>query len=682
MQEDPQQKEIAHRRQFSVRLNLFFFATFVLFSILIVRLAILQFVEGPTLKAAQDKISTKDVRIPPIRGNIYDSTGETIAYSTSTQSLYFQIEPGFKNDEAEQFARRLKEVFDKYGDPEKAMTVEEIIENMDLTFRRNTISVPRRIKSGLTNEEIAYFAENRDQFKGIDIVEESIRHYDKDTVAVQLIGYLKKFKGAKDLSFYKNMDNVTDPRLKYLDDEQVGFDGLEYMYQEQLRGKNGLKTYPVNAAGRIIGPVQITNPEQGNDLYLTINKQVQLRTEQAIMDQLKELQSTPNGRGANARTGYAVAMEVKTGKVIAMASMPDYDPNVWEGGSILTEDWNRLQRFMENGTIREVYQPVEDYGKHPSSLVPLGSTIKPLTVLIGLNEKLFTTDTYYNDDGVFYYGKEGIHRRSIRNARGAVYGMMDPARAIEKSSNPFMAEMVGNALYMKYKGDEGVKVWDSYMKQFGLGVSTESGLHNELKGIIEYFNEAKSASVQSALVQASFGQQGRYTTLQLAQYAATLASRGKRMKPQFVNEIRDANGNLVQGFEPVVLNTIDFPDSYWEEIEQGMRRVKVTGFEGFPYPFLRKTGTSEQSVAGKIVDNAVFIAAAPADDPVLAVAVVVPEGGFGGQGAAPIVRKIFEAYDDEIGFYGKPKNPTKPAGASKSGSTTKAAGADNAESAE
>ncbi|GIQ66669.1 hypothetical protein PACILC2_52370 [Paenibacillus cisolokensis] len=297
MQEDPQQKEIAHRRQFSVRLNLFFFATFVLFSILIVRLAILQFVEGPTLKAAQDKISTKDVRIPPIRGNIYDSTGETIAYSTSTQSLYFQIEPGFKNDEAEQFARRLKEVFDKYGDPEKAMTVEEIIENMDLTFRRNTISVPRRIKSGLTNEEIAYFAENRDQFKGIDIVEESIRHYDKDTVAVQLIGYLKKFKGAKDLSFYKNMDNVTDPRLKYLDDEQVGFDGLEYMYQEQLRGKNGLKTYPVNAAGRIIGPVQITNPEQGNDLYLTINKQVQLRTEQAIMDQLKALQSTPNGRG-------------------------------------------------------------------------------------------------------------------------------------------------------------------------------------------------------------------------------------------------------------------------------------------------------------------------------------------------------------------------------------------------
>lgn len=98
------------------------------------------------------------------------------------------------------------------------------------------------------------------------------------------------------------------------------------------------------------------------------------------------------------------------------------------------------------------------------------------------------------------------------------------------------------------------------------------------------------------------------------------------------------------------MNTIDLPDKYWDEIESGMRQVSVQGFEGFKYNFLRKTGTSQQQVGGKTIDNGVFIASAPAENPKLAVAVVIPEGGFGGWSAAPIARKIFEAYDEEIGL--------------------------------
>ncbi|QYR24114.1 penicillin-binding protein 2 [Paenibacillus sp. sptzw28] len=661
MQDDPQKRETANRRNFSFRLNLFFFAAFVLFSVLIVRLAILQFVEGSSLKEVETKNGSIPVLIPPIRGNIYDSGGNQIAYSTSTQSLYYTIEPGPQKQviaNATALAKELLVVFQKYGSSNEVMTLDEIKKNMDLEHKKNPYSVPRRIKSGLTNHEIAVLMGNRDQFPGTDIVEESIRHYDKTSFAVQLVGYLKRYGGgAENNPLYKNRAKTDDSRLKYLQQEDVGFDGLEYMYQDILRGKNGLKTYPVNAASRIIGPPAITKPDKGDNLYLTINREVQTKTEEAIMDQLRYLQTTPtSARQKNAKTGYAVAMEVKTGKVIAMASMPDYDPNIWEGGRIGNDDYDKIKYVLLNGTIYPVIGPYKtkvEENKHPSSVVFLGSTQKPLSVLIGLNEKLFTTSSAWDDKGIFSYGNGGKYE--IKNAQNHAYGTLYPWNAIAHSSNPWMAKMVGDALYHK-GGDKGVDIWDKYVKQFGLGVSTGSGLPNESNGVIDYFHEREAASSQSALIRASFGQLGRYTTLQLAQYAATLASHGKRMKPQFVNQIEDSEGHVVSKFKPEVLNTITFPKAYWDEIEKGMANVSVPAFNDAPYKVLRKTGTSEQQVSTGIVDNAVFIAYAPAEDPVLAVAVVVPEGGFGANGAAPIARKIFDAYHQAVGLHGVPQN--------------------------
>lgn len=696
MQDDPQKRELANRRNFSFRLNLFFFITFALFSVLIVQLAILQFVEGPTLSAQGAQKGTRNVAMPPIRGNIYDSTGYPIAYSTSTQSLYYSIQPELKQsdaiEKAKEMAVELEKVFTKYGDPAEAMTLDDIIRQMDLEFKQNYISTPRRIKSNLTKEEIAYLMENRSSFKGIDIMEESIRNYDKDTIAVQLVGYLKKYSGVRTTSdFYAEKMNITDPTLKYLEEEDVGYGGLELMYQDVLRGKNGLKSYPVNNKEVIIGPMEITNPEKGADLYLTINKNVQLKTEAAITEHLKKIRTSTNSyeRAEYAETGFAVAMEVDTGKVVAMASMPDYDPNIWSGGRISSEDYKNIGNVINNGTISTVYgnyETAEERNNHPSSILNLGSTIKPLSVLIGLNEGLFTPSTQYTDSGVFSFGREG-YERHIRNSLNHVYGNIDGSEAIANSSNPFMAAMVGNKLYMRgsLDGKSSIEIWDDYMKQFGLGVLTGSGLPNESKGIIDYFKEAESGSSQSALIFASFGQQGKYTTLQLAQYTAMLANRGKRIKPQFVSEIKDSEGNLIQGYTPEVLNTIDIKEEYWEEIEAGMSQVKSQGFEGVDYTYRRKTGTSEQDVAKRRAENAVFIAYAPADKPKLAVAVIIPDGGFGSYGASPIARKIFDAYDEEIGLYGVPKKKTAASGgtaaannAANADGTAAGAGANNA----
>lgn len=666
VQDDPKQQEIERRKRFSFRLNLFFFAVFVVFSVLIVRLAVLQFVEGPILSAAGSKKSERNDPIAPIRGNIYDANGRPIAYSTSTQSLYYSIQPRVKgkatsSEQAHEMAEKLADVFLQYGDPENVMTKEDIIRQMDLEFRRNYISTPRRIKTDLTNEELAYIMENQSDFPGVDILEESVRNYDKDTVAVQLVGYLKKYSGVRETNeFYAQKMEEKNPLYKYLENEEVGLDGIERMYQDVLRGTNGLKSYPVNSQEVIVGPIRITNPEKGSDLYLTIDKDVQLHTEKSIMEHLEKIRNSPYKyeRAPYAVTGFAVAMEVETGKVVAMASMPDYDPNIWAGGSISPEDWDNYEYVLPNGTIRTVsgpYETQEERNRHPNSIVPLGSTIKPLTVLVGLSEGLFNTNTKYPDTGRFSYGRAG-HETYIRNSGNKANGSIDASTAIAKSSNTFMAAMIGNKLYMRGQvdGKSSVEIWDGYMKAFGLGVSTGSGLPGESAGVIDYFKEAERGSPQSALVQASFGQQGRYTTLQLAQYTTMLANRGKRMKPQFVNEIRDTNGNLVEGFEPEILSEVDLPSEYWKEIETGMSLVGAQGFEGFEHSFRRKTGTSEQEVAGRRAENAVFIAYAPADKPKLAVAVVVPDGGFGGWGASPIARQIFDAYDAIVGLGDKP----------------------------
>lgn len=261
--------------------------------------------------------------------------------------------------------------------------------------------------------------------------------------------------------------------------------------------------------------------------------------------------------------------------------------------------------------------------------------------------------------GITYFGKD--NKSSVRNSSGHVYGPLDPAKAIRESSNVFMIDMVGKQLYKKYPGDKGIEVWDNYMKKFGLGVSTKSGLPGESPGQINYTDLKAAGSSQAALIYASFGQQGSYTTLQLAQYASTLANEGVRIKPQLVSKITDAQGKLVKEFKREVLNTVTFDKSYWKEIKQGMSS-KVSAFDDFPYDFARKTGTSEKTDRKNINrDNGVFIAFAPRENPKLAVAVVIPEGGFGSNSAAPVARKIFDAYDWEYGLDGVPKKNVAPA---------------------
>ncbi|MBY9078872.1 penicillin-binding protein 2 [Paenibacillus sp. HN-1] len=673
-------EESGGKNTLTLRINVFFFSTFIIFCVIIIRLAVLQFVEGPTLTEVETSRDTKEVPLAAMRGSILAAGGEKIAYSTPVQSLYITLTKEYtakvtdkttgKTDftpeakaRVDELAVNLVKKFNELGDPgEEKLTVQQVKDAFDLGFRKYNGYTPRRIKVGLSTKEVAYFMEHRSEYPGLEVVEENERHYDKDTVAAQTVGYMKLFKNSNSLDIYKNILNAMkktnpEPGLMYKDDEYVGFDGLERQYQRELRGQNGYQVVSVDPQNMAEKVEKVVPPVKGNDIWMTIDKSVQLKTEQAITDQLKWLHTHPVQGKTHpyAQTGYAVAMEVDTGNIVAMASMPDYDTNKWIDGSIM-DIWDKISTNYQNGTITP-YSSGRS-GHDFSSTVLMGSTIKPLSVLLGLNEGLFSTNDWYQDKGITYFGKAG-HETSVRNASGHVYGGMDPALAIQHSSNVFMVDMVGKRLYNKYQS-KGIDVWDKYMKEFGLGVSTGVDLPNEFKGQINYTNIKATGSAQASLVYASFGQQGAYTTLQLAQYVSMLANKGERVKPNLVSKITDSEGKVVQTFGREVLNTVKMDDSYWNEVKKGMNS-DVDAFSDFPYDFARKTGTSQQTYYNKDtksstnLDNGVFIAYAPRNNPKLAVAVIIPEGGFGSNSAAPVARKIFDAYDWEYGLDGVPK---------------------------
>ncbi|MDO3410999.1 penicillin-binding transpeptidase domain-containing protein [Saccharibacillus sp. CPCC 101409] len=667
VQDKDRENESRRQRSFGLRLNLFFFSVFVIFSVIIVRTAMLQFVEGPELKEQAVNQATRDIPMAPVRGTIYSADKVPIAYSEPTQTLYAtplktygdDSELGLKNrPELKKAVNQLLAKFQELNPGGEPITLEEMLskERLDLNNKSHYGYTPRKIKTDLNEAEVAYFKEHKNEFKGVlmlDVVEETTRAYDPDSVAVQTVGYLSKFKSVREnpnfefyQKVYKQQTAQSKPNLQYLEDEIVGYYGLEQEYQEELRGKNGYKRIEITpqSMAKEGGTEEVVAPQKGNDIWMSINKYVQTETEKAISEEIQTLRSTH----PYVSTGFAVAMDVENGNVVAMASMPDFDANYYSTGSISGEHYEEIKNLYVNGTIRA--KAPDDLRNKAESVVYMGSTIKPLSVLIGLKEGLFGLYTPYYDDGITYLTP--TDKRGIKNAGGHFLGNITPRTAIQESSNTFMIDMVGKPLLNKY-GSGVLDIWDKHMKEFGLGVLTEVDLPGEQSGTRDYTN--KKESLLSRMAYASFGQQGKYTTMQLAQYVTMLANRGERLKPHIVSKITDSNGKVVKEAKREVINKAEYSDEYWDLIQKGMNTKLEGTFDDFPYDFARKTGTSTQRVRETDIDNGVFIAYAPRENPKLAVAVVVPEGGFGSQSAAPIARKIFDAYDYEYGLDGVPK---------------------------
>ncbi|MFP3387638.1 peptidoglycan D,D-transpeptidase FtsI family protein [Brevibacillus sp. SIMBA_040] len=659
------------------RLNIIFILVFLIFSAMVLRLAHIQIADGQNYVKLASKQNYKETPITAIRGNIYDKNGKMIVNNrASFTAVFHELEDMTGNDYLN-LATKLEKALAGTTKASllKKMDVGYELKNgkMERTMRLSPKLTEKDLKYDLSQKEIAYLEEHLSDLPGVSVITKPIRVYDPKEVAVQAIGYVRPYHVAENLG----SDFYLQQKDHYLPNQMVGLDGVERSYEEQLRGENGYQKYEVTSDQTIIKMVEEKAPTKGNDLYLTIDEDVQLEIRDFIKNFMPSLRQKVD-KASHAKGAYVVAMEVKTGKIVAMVSYPEYDPNVWSKG-LDSDTYDQIKYSVTNGTIKEAPYDVrpktgkeaeaENY-KHPQSIVPAGSVVKPITVLMGMAENVISPYDSWNDPGAYHYGRG---TDTINNDQHHNYGVLTPQKALQKSSNTYMAR-IGELMSSKY-GKEAVNIMQNYYHAFGLGVQTGIDLPGENKGKEDYLVMNKDYGPLAAMVQSSFGQQVRLTTIQLAQYAATLANKGVRIQPQIVEQIKDSKGNVVQAYTPKVMNTIDLPDLYWNIVHNGMYLVTQPGgtainaFAGFPYKIAAKTGTSEQDIytpttyvdkmTGKTkekwsryarITNGVLISFAPLENPKLAVAVVVPEGGYGGRSAANIARAVYDIYDQHVGL--------------------------------
>ncbi|WP_243648688.1 peptidoglycan D,D-transpeptidase FtsI family protein [Hazenella coriacea] len=618
--------------------------------LIIVRVSWIQLGTGEQYVQLAQENNFKEIPIIAPRGKIFDHQGKSLV---TNQSLYTAIylEPDIKKEEKIATAHRLAETLQ--------LSYPQVIESMDIgmdgggksTIRKQPPYVPKKLKDRLSDQEVVKISENPSSFPGVHVLIEPLRQYRNDTFAVQTIGYVRPFSGAKSsLKKYKNVDRSSS---HYLDWEQVGIDGIEYSYHDTLKGKHGYQLVRVNSSGKLVDILKEVPPQSGKDLYLTLDESMQLQAEQFTKQHLADLQQGKGVRPAPyAKTAYAVAMEVKTGKIRAMVSYPDYDPSMWNR-KVTQKELSQLSFVMRNGTIQEApydargsKDPEKEFTKHPFSVVPLGSTFKPLMVWMGLDQGVIQPQTTWSDPGSYYYAPA---TPPVRNSGGHNYGILTPEKALQKSSNTYMA-WIATKWYRQDKM-QSVRQFQQITHGFGLGVPTGVPLKGEQDGSEDYLIISKRNSGLGAMALASFGQAQRYTPMQLAQFTATLANHGVRLQPQLVEKVVDPATGITTVTQPKVLNKVPMKPDHVQVVVDGMVKVTQPGgtashlFNDLPFPVAAKTGTSEQDIPGRgRVENSVFIAFAPANDPQIAVAVVVPEGGYGAVAAGPIAENLITTY--------------------------------------
>lgn len=646
------QRAVSRQEMMHHRLHVLWLIVFLLFVMLILRLSWVQLGEGEKYRKQAEENNFKQISVLAPRGNIYDRSGKKLVGNKSLfAAIYLETDDPAKDkmNTAKKLSKGLK------------MPLKEVLEKMDIGLDAKGNQVPRnqppyypkKIKDRLSEKEVVKISENPTDYKGVNIILEPLRQYRDDTFAVQTIGYVRPFAGAKtSMERYKNAQKQSD-QGGYLDWEQVGMDGIEYSFQDDLRGENGYRLVRVNSSGKLVDVIKEVHPKPGSDLYMTLDEKMQLETEQYIESHLHYLRTQAPGRdrAPYAKNAYAVAMEVDTGKIRAMVSYPDYDPNIWNG-PVSAKAYQDLTPVIRNGTItaapydaRGYANPDKEYNRHPFSVLPPGSTFKPMTTLMALDKGLVAPYTMFQDPGTYYYAPS---TPPVRNSGQNNYGALNARKALQKSANTYFAWIAN--MWHRQEGKKSVDQFQKYTHEFGLGVPTEVPLRGEQDGTEDYQTIAKNYSGMGAMVLASFGQAQRYTTMQLTQYTAAIANGGKRMKPLLVEKKVHKNGK-VEKIKPKVLNRSSISRNHFETVQDGMVQVTQPGgtashlFKNLPFQVAAKTGTSEQDIPGRgRVENAVFIAYAPADQPKVAVAVIVPEGGYGGRAGGPIAEKMLTLY--------------------------------------
>ena len=467
---------------------------------------------------------------------------------------------------------------------------------------------------------VATIKEHSLQLPGVEIVETSARSYDQSDIIPAVLGRVGKITAEK----WKVTDSngqVTYPLREkgYNMNDVLGISGLESVYEDELRGKDGVETITRNSDGVIVDTRLTTVPEPGHTVQLTIDSNFQRAVDKALAENIDMINRVYNTGTMKAAAGAVVVLDVKDGSVMAASNYPSYDQNLYASNYSEYSSDPSLPLF--NRALQGLYTP--------------GSTFKPAVAVAALDSGLINQYSTVYCNGVYNYFKD-YHPRCTRHGHS---GNIDVITAIKWSCNVFFYD-VGRRLTSD--------VYDAYAYKLGLGQRTGVEVGEALGRLTTKNDSNYTASLD---VQAAIGQGNTVVTpIQLATYAATLANNGTRYRTHFVKAILDTNtGEVLSETKPEVMDVIEGTGNTFELVRQGMKQVPSTisgKISSYPVPIACKTGTPQRSetyASGKHYLNAMMVAYLPADDPQIAIGVTIEYGGYGAR-IGDLVVDIANAY--------------------------------------
>ncbi len=598
-------------RRFRSRMVVVTGAILVLFSLLALRLFYLQVVRYDELNAQAENNRTAIVPIVPNRGVIMDRNGVVLATNYSAYTL--EITSSKVIAPLEEVIEQLSGVID-IQPRDKRRFKKQISESKSFE------SVP--IRNRLTDEEVARFAAQRYRFPGVEIRARLFRNYPYNQLASHVIGYIGRINQAE-----KGKIEESEDAGNYRGTDYIGKLGVEQSYEKQLHGTTGVQQMETSAGGRAVRRLNSSQAIPGNSVVLSIDIKLQKLVEDLY----------------GKRRGALVALDPKTGEVLAFVSKPTFDPNLFVDG-INSENWQALNESIDkpllNRALRGTYPP--------------GSTYKPFMALAALQTGKRSEKFLVSDPGFFMFGN---HR--FRDDKEGGHGSVDMYKSIVESCDTY---------YYTLARDMGVDLMHDQMKPLGFGQITGIDILGESRGVLPstewkrttYKKPEQQRWYSGETISLGIGQgYNNFTMLQIAHAMGTVANNGLKMKPHLVREVLDVETKASTPVAKEPIGQLPLLPENLEVIKKGMIGVNIEGtsatsFVGAQYVSAGKTGTAQvftvkqnekynaSTIDERMRDHALFVAFAPADDPKVALAMVVENAGFGAQNAAPIARRVFD----------------------------------------
>ena len=584
----------------------------VAFLLLGSRLVYLQVFRHEDLATQAEANRIAVVPIVPNRGLILDRNGIVLASNYSAYTL--EITPS-RAGPLEPLLDELTQVLDIA--PRDRKRFKRLLEES-----KSFESLPIRTK--LTEEEVSRFVAQRFRFPGVEVKARLFRSYPLGETGSHLLGYIGRINQAEK----KAMDDWSDEAQgNYKGTEYIGKLGLEQSYETELHGSTGFEEVETSAGGRAVRRLASHPATPGNSLMLSIDIRLQALVEELFGD----------------RRGALVAIDPRSGEVLAFVSKPTFDPNLFVDG-IDVESWRDLNDSIDkpllNRALRGTYPP--------------GSTFKPFMAMAALNTGKRAPNTVIHDGGTFQFGNH-----TFRSHGDTGLGPVDMVRSIVKSSNVY---------YYSLANEMGVDLMHEQLLPMGFGRRTDIDLEGEVTGLLpstewkkRYYKKPEQQRWYAGeTISLGIGQgYNNFTMLQMATATATLVAGGQRFKPRLVREIQDVVTGEKKRVSNDALAPLPFKPEHVELISRALHGVTQEGtstrvFVGAPYQSGGKTGTAqavgiranEKYNASRLEehqrDHSLYIAAAPVAQPTIALAVVVENAGFGAEAAAPIARRVMD----------------------------------------